>query len=283
MGRIRTIKPEFTQDEELSSLPAETHLLAAGLLCYSDDDGYFNSNHGLVKAAVFPLRETSVSIHDMLTQLANIGFVRLGTAADGKNYGQVVKFTEHQRVNRPTPSKINQLPIKWKESVSTHGSLTEGSLPEGKGKEGKGREENLLLEQNSSSVRGSRKKKNSTHGGCDPLAVRLYEIYPRKVGRAGALRATTKAIGRVQEEKKCSREDAADFLYAAVAKFAGSPAGNKGEYTPYCATWMNSDRFFDDPAEWWTSNGLESGAMTTPVSASAKTQALLAAEAGRAM
>jgi hypothetical protein len=138
MGRIRTIKPEFTQDEELSALSAETHLLAAGLLCYSDDDGYFNGNHGLVKAAVFPLRETSLNIHDMLAQLARIGFIRLGTAADGKHYGQVVKFNEHQRVNRPTPSKIKRLAIQWQESVNTHGALTEDSL--GKGKEGKGKE-----------------------------------------------------------------------------------------------------------------------------------------------
>jgi hypothetical protein len=143
MGRIRSIKPEFTQDEELSSLPAETHLLAAGLLCYSDDDGYFNANHGLVKAAIFPLRESSLSIHDILTQLANIGFIRLGTAADGKHYGHVVKFTEHQRVNRPTPSKIKGLPIQWENSVSTHGGLSEDSLPERKGKERKGKEYTL--------------------------------------------------------------------------------------------------------------------------------------------
>jgi hypothetical protein len=39
MGRIRTIKPEFTQDEELSTLHCETHLFAAGLLCYADDFG----------------------------------------------------------------------------------------------------------------------------------------------------------------------------------------------------------------------------------------------------
>jgi hypothetical protein len=141
MGRIRTIKPEFTQDEELSSLPAETHLFAAGLLCYSDDDGYFNAHHALVKAAIFPLREPSVSPHDMLNQLAKIGFIRLGTTADGKHYGRVVKFTEHQRVNRPTPSKIKALAIRWAESVRTHGAITEDSLPERKGKEGKGTDE----------------------------------------------------------------------------------------------------------------------------------------------
>lgn len=146
MGRIRTVKPEFFTDEELSCLPAETHLFAAGLLCYSDDDGYFNANPALVKAAVFPLREPSVSTHDMLAQLAKIGFVRLGTGANGKNYGQVVKFAEHQRVNRPTPSKIKNLEIQWNASLRTHGGLTEDSLLEGKGKEGNGREGSICAE-----------------------------------------------------------------------------------------------------------------------------------------
>jgi hypothetical protein len=84
----------------------------------------------------------------MLTELSRIGFVRLGTGADGKQYGQVVKFGEHQRVNRPTPSKIAKMQIAWgdfsEDSHTTHGVLSEGSLPEGKGREGKGREENPL-------------------------------------------------------------------------------------------------------------------------------------------
>jgi hypothetical protein len=135
MARIRTIKPEFTQDEDLSALPAETHLLAAGLLCCADDEGYFKANAGLIRSAVFPLRECSVSIHEMLTQLSKVGFIRLGNGQDGKRYGLVVKFKEHQVVNRPTPSKIKRLQIKWDDSCTTHGELTEDSLPEGKGKE----------------------------------------------------------------------------------------------------------------------------------------------------
>jgi hypothetical protein len=136
MGRIRTIKPEFFSSEDLSALPAETHLFAAGLLCYSDDDGFFNANPGLVKAGIFPLREPSLSIQEMLTQLVNVGYIRLGTATDGKHYGQVVKFTMHQRVNRPTASRISGLQINWSDSVSAQGVLIEDSLQERKGKEG---------------------------------------------------------------------------------------------------------------------------------------------------
>jgi DNA replication protein DnaT len=143
MGRIRTIKPEFTTDEELSALPAETHLFAAGLLCYSDDAGYFNANPGLVKAAIFPLRESSVSVPDMLQQLEKIGYLQLGKTSDGKHWGHVVKFLIHQRVNHPTPSKIKDLDVIWEGSRKAPGGFTEDSGWEGKGKEqgtGKGME-----------------------------------------------------------------------------------------------------------------------------------------------
>lgn len=130
MGRIRTIKPEFFQNERLSDLCADAHLLAAGLLTYADDDGYFNAHPGLVKAAVFPLRECSVSIHAMLTDLANIGFLRLGTGEHGRTFGWIVEFLKHQRINRPTPSKIKDLPIDWGDSVITHTQLTEYAVPE---------------------------------------------------------------------------------------------------------------------------------------------------------
>jgi hypothetical protein len=41
MGRIRTIKPEFWRSEDLCSLPEATHMLAAALLNYADDEGFF--------------------------------------------------------------------------------------------------------------------------------------------------------------------------------------------------------------------------------------------------
>lgn len=146
MGRIRTLKPDFFKNEELSALPPETHILAAGLLCLADDEGFFKANPNLVAAEVFPLRECSVSPHDMLSQLSKINYLRLGTGEDGKRYGQIVKFLEHQRINRPTPSKIKPLQIAWDDSLNAHGVLTESSLPERKGKEGNGKEESLLHE-----------------------------------------------------------------------------------------------------------------------------------------
>lgn len=141
MARIRTIKPEFWKHEDLSALPESTHMLAAALLNYADDEGYFNANPALVKAECFPLRESSVSAHDSLKMLSEVGYIELGEGHDGKRYGRIVKFDEHQRVNRPTPSKIKALTISWENSLNPHGAINDDSPPEGKGKERKGKEE----------------------------------------------------------------------------------------------------------------------------------------------
>jgi hypothetical protein len=135
MARIRTIKPEFWRHEELSELPEATHMLAAALLNYADDDGFFNANPRLVQAECCPLREPSVSVQDSLISLAHIGYIQLGSGPDGKRYGRIPSFLEHQRINRATPSKIKELDISWDVSLPTHTHITEESLPEGKGRE----------------------------------------------------------------------------------------------------------------------------------------------------
>lgn len=123
MARIRTLKPEFWTHEELSALPEPTHILAGALLNYADDFGYFNANPGLVKASCSPLREPSVSIPESLRSLHALGYIRLGTASDGKRYGQVVHFDMHQRVSHPSPSKISALSITWDSSGISPESL----------------------------------------------------------------------------------------------------------------------------------------------------------------
>jgi len=135
MPRIRTVKPEFWLNEELALLPPETRLLAIGLLNQSDDEGYFRAHPTLLKAAIFPFSEPSVSPHDMLIQLQKASYISLCIGGDGKPYGFVINFAKHQRVNRPTPSKIKELCDFSDDSVSIHGVISDGSRGERKGKE----------------------------------------------------------------------------------------------------------------------------------------------------
>lgn len=138
MARIRTIKPGFFQHETLSSLDAETQLLAAGLLCLSDDEGYFNANPKLVQAEIFPMRELSSTVPVMLRELSRVGWIRLGTGPENRTYGHVVKFKDHQVISHPTTSRISCLEISWSSPVVLH----EVSALKGKegNKERKGKE-----------------------------------------------------------------------------------------------------------------------------------------------
>lgn len=126
MARIRTIKPEFWQDEDIAMLEPETKLLAIGLLNMADDEGFFKSHPALVKAAIFPFTEHSLNIHGMLKQLENIGYLVLFDGSDGKQYGEIVNFTKHQKVSRPSPSKIKAFKVFTESSLNAHGELSDG-------------------------------------------------------------------------------------------------------------------------------------------------------------
>lgn len=111
MARIRTIKPEFWTDEDMADLSEPACLLAIGLLNYADDEGYFNANPKLIKAAVFPIREPSVPIPVLIRELSNCGYLSMFSTPDGKQFGLITNFLKHQVVNKSKSSKIKELPL----------------------------------------------------------------------------------------------------------------------------------------------------------------------------
>lgn len=85
---------------------------------------------------------------------------------------------------------------------------------------------------------------------CNPLTI--YNHYPRKVGRRKALLEIERAIKRLRtpEEGPMREEDAVKGLLLATCKFAQSPAGQRGGFTPHPSTWYHQSRYLDDPLEW---------------------------------
>lgn len=219
MARIRTIKPEFWQHEDLSALPSETHMLAAALLNYADDEGYFNANPKLVQAACCPLRELSVTVHESLNELARIGYLRFGKGDDGKTYGHIITFLDHQVINRPKPSKIKAVGVSW----SNHGLVSDASPPEGKGMEGKG---------------------TGTVGAKAPLAsvenkfLEFYSAFPKKVAKGAARKSYKSALSRASP----------DDILAGAKRYAALRAGQDAKYTAAPAKWLNDDRWLDEIA-----------------------------------
>jgi hypothetical protein len=139
--RIRTIKPEFWQNEELANVSAEACLLAIALLNYADDEGCFNAHPKLVSASCCPLREMDVVA--CLRELEEIGYIET-IVVSGRSIGRIVTFTRHQHIARPSRSTLAH--HFNEDSMNAHGGLIEDSMnahggliagKERKGKEGK--------------------------------------------------------------------------------------------------------------------------------------------------
>ena len=219
MGRIRTVKPEFWRNEALSGLPEVTHMLAAALLNYADDEGYFNANPKLVQAECLPLREPSVSVHTSLMQLASVGYLRLGIGRDNRKYGHIVKFLAHQRVSHPYASKIRVLDITWDDSVTIHGTLNDFSLLE------REREEEKEKEKDSSDAVASE---------CD--FEEWYVAFPKHVGRGAALKAYRAARDKTAITRSCWERRSRRIRYETT----------EPRFIPMPATWLSQERWLDE-------------------------------------
>lgn len=150
--RIRTIKPAFWANEKMAALPDFARLLAIGLLNYADDHGFFWANSLMIRGSLFPFEEDSSKVRRGLAQLEAEGYVRLGKTSDGREVGHVVKFSKHQRVDKPQPSEIEPLAIFVDRSENTQISLDDDSALYGKGKEGKGKEGNAVGDDSKTTV-----------------------------------------------------------------------------------------------------------------------------------
>jgi hypothetical protein len=136
MARIRTIKPEFWTDEKLSECSLSARLLFVGLISHADDEGRLDYSPTRIRLQIFPCGKVSQNqLIEWLGELNEHSLIR-AYRVDSKDYLDIPGFTKHQRINRPTPSR---LPAFLKEhSLSIHGALISGM--EGKGMEGNGTE-----------------------------------------------------------------------------------------------------------------------------------------------
>ena len=110
MGRIRTVKPEFFLHEELydaehdSNLPLR--LAFIGLWCASDREGRFKWKARSLKSSILPFDDVDFS--RVLDVLATRGFLVKYRDNEGKIYGQIPSFLDHQHINGK--EQVSKLP-----------------------------------------------------------------------------------------------------------------------------------------------------------------------------
>jgi hypothetical protein len=114
MARIRTVKPEFFQQEELAQCSPHARLLAIAILQLCDANGVFRLVPMQVHAHAFPW-EAEVNIRSLLGELESVGYLETYTVG-GKEYGYVDGFRRHQRLSGKEAQAGGYYPLKNKQS-----------------------------------------------------------------------------------------------------------------------------------------------------------------------
>jgi hypothetical protein len=224
--RIRTVKPSLWVSEDMAELSDSALLLAIGLLNFADDEGFFSANVALIRAALFPLRKIP-ALDALLAELVKVRYIELATGTDGRRYGRICKFLDHQRINRPSESLIAAAwpreGVLTEDSVNPHGALAEPSSPEGNGMEEERKQE--------------RKEALARMAEVEASFARFWQVYPRKDARAEARKAFEKVD-----------VDVAILLKAIEwQRRQESWVKDGGQFIPHAATWLNKRRWEDEP------------------------------------
>lgn len=109
MARIRSIKPEFWDDDVVGSISRDARLLFIATWNFADDEGRLRWTPVYLKSQVF-MYDDDITVDDvarLMAELIAAGFVTPYTA--GRSQQQlafVTNFKRHQKPNRAQPSKL---------------------------------------------------------------------------------------------------------------------------------------------------------------------------------
>lgn len=99
MARIRTIKPEFWQDEKLAPLRPIDRLVFLGLISQADDAGRLVDSPRMIDGLLFPYSEDCS--RESIEILTRLGRVLRYTSDSGQKLLQIVNWSAHQKVINP--------------------------------------------------------------------------------------------------------------------------------------------------------------------------------------
>ena len=137
MARIRTIKPEFPQSESMGNVSRDARLTFIQLWTIADDAGRLRGNSRMLASLLFPYDDDASGLIDVwLQELEDEGCITR-YKVDGAHYIQINQWAEHQKIDKPSKSKLPEPPTLANPRESSR-SVVVGE--EGKGEEGKGKE-----------------------------------------------------------------------------------------------------------------------------------------------
>jgi hypothetical protein len=109
MARIRSVKPEFWDDEAIGVLSRDARLLYIATWNMADDEGLLRWTASYIKANAFMYDDDLgvEGITSLMSELTAAHLIRPYTGGKARqSLAWVVQFGKHQKPNRPQPSKL---------------------------------------------------------------------------------------------------------------------------------------------------------------------------------
>jgi len=228
MARIRTIKPEFWDDEKLAQLPRDARLLFIGMWNFSDDYAVVKGHPVWLKNKIFPYDEIrQQQFNEWLLSLEKMRCI-IPFSHNGETYYFIRTFADHQKVDRPSqirnpepPENILDENANLFDECSTNARRMlavvsgKGSVP---GREGKG------------SVPARE------------LFEKFWAAYPKKKSKGDA----EKAFNAINPS-----EQLVETMLSTIerAKTSDDWMKDRGQYIPYPATWLRAKGWEDQETE----------------------------------
>ncbi len=136
-GRIRTLKPEWLEDEALAKQPDHVRLLSVVLILIANDHGRGRANPAYIRSQAYMYaseaddtaahessHESLRKVREGLMRLSGIGFIRV-YKVDSQTYFQICNWTKHQKVQHPGRDLIPAPKSNENEEIEdSHESLT---------------------------------------------------------------------------------------------------------------------------------------------------------------
>ncbi len=112
MARIRTIKPELPQSESIGRVSRDARLTFIHIIGLCDDEGRTRGAPALLAGQLFPYdRDAPDLIGGWLAELVRERLIQI-YEVDGTRYLSVVSWAKHQKVDKPTRSRLPSPPAQ---------------------------------------------------------------------------------------------------------------------------------------------------------------------------
>lgn len=128
MARIRTIKPELPQSESMGRVSREARLLFIQLFTLADDEGRARAASRLLASLLYPYDKDAGDLIDgWLGELERERSIRL-YEVDGNRYLQIEKWLTHQKIDKPSKSRLPAPPEGISRTVAKPREVSSGDL-----------------------------------------------------------------------------------------------------------------------------------------------------------